>query len=301
MIRKVAKWLGIALGAVVLLVAGFVGVSLASFSRSMSQVYEVPPPPIERSTDPAVIERGRHLAESVGGCAAGDCHGSDLGGGTPIDAGPLGTFAAPNITTGGLGAQYTDAEIARVVRNGVNREGRSVRFMPSQEFSWFPDEDLVAIVSYVRSMPAVNRPSGEVKPGVLGRVLDRRDMVVLDVARRIDHENRPTVPEPAPTPQYGAFLARSCYGCHGEGLSGGKIPGAPPSMAVPLNLTPHETGLAGWSYEDFVNMLATGKSKDGRALDPMMPFAGLAKMDDTEKRALWAYLQSLPPTPFGNR
>ena len=48
-------------------------------------------------------------------------------------------------------------------------------------------------------------------------------------------------------------------------------------------------------------MLATGKSKDGRALDPMMPFAGLAKMNDTEKRALWAYLQSLPPTPFGNR
>jgi hypothetical protein len=33
----------------------------------------------------------------------------------------------------------------------------------------------------------------------------------------------------------------------------------------------------------------------------MMPFAGLSKMNDTEKRALWAYLQSLPPTPLGNR
>jgi hypothetical protein len=173
--------------------------------------------------------------------------------------------------------------------------------MPSQELSWLPDEDLVAIISYLRSMPAVDRPSGEVKPGVLGRVLDRRDMVVLDVARRIDHVNRPTVPAPAPTPQYGSFLAKSCYGCHGEHLSGGPIPGAPPSMAVPLNLTPHETGLAGWTYEDFVNTLATGKTKDGRALDPMMPFAGLAKMNDTEKQALWAYLQSLPPTPFGNR
>jgi mono/diheme cytochrome c family protein len=301
MIRKVAKWLGIALGAVALLLGGFVGVSLAAFSRSMSRVYEVPPPPIERSTDPVVIERGRHLAESVGGCASGDCHGVDLGGGTPIDAGPIGSFAAPNITAGGLGARYTDGELARVVRSGINREGRSIRFMPSQELSWLPDEDLVAIVSYVRSMPAVNRPSGEVKPGVLGRVLDRRDMIALDVARRIDHENRETVPAPAPTAQYGAFLARGCYGCHGEGLSGGRIPGAPPSMAVPLNLTPHETGLAGWSYDDFVNMLDTGKSKDGRALDPMMPFAGLAKMNATEKQALWAYLQSLPPTPFGDR
>jgi hypothetical protein len=70
-------------------------------------------------------------------------------------------------------------------------------------------------------------------------------------------------------------------------------------MAVPLNLTPHETGLQGWTLADFEQLLATGKRKDGRALDPMMPFAELAKMNDVEKQALFAYLQSVPPLPFG--
>ena len=301
MMRRIAKWVGIALGAVVILLCSYVGFQTVAFARSMGKVYDVPVPAVQISSDSAVIERGRHLAESVAGCAGGDCHGVDLSGGTGIDVGPLGFFSGPNITTGGLGAQYSDAEIARVIRHGIRRDGKSVRFMPSQELSWLPDDDVAAIVSYLRSLPAVQKPNGEVKIGLLARVLDRHDMIIVDVARRIDHENRPDVPPPAPTAQYGAFLARGCYGCHGEHMSGGPIPGAPSSMAVPLNLTPHETGLASWTFEDFDRVLNTGKRPDGRALDPMMPFQSLAKMNDTEKHALWAYLQSLPATPFGQR
>ncbi len=59
--------------------------------------------------------------------------------------------------------------------------------------------------------------------------------------------------------------------------------------------------MKGWTYEDFVQVLATGKRKDGLALDPMMPTAALDKMNETEKRALFAYLQTLPPLPFGER
>jgi mono/diheme cytochrome c family protein len=300
-VRKIAKWTGLALAVVTLLLAGWVGLEAASFGRSLARVYDVPVPALERSADSAVIARGRHLAESVAGCASGDCHGTDLGGGKPIDAGPIGTFAAPNITAGGIGAEYSDGELARLILHGVRRDGRTVRFMPSQEFSWLPDDDVLALVSYVRSVPPVERASGEMRLGLVGRVLDRRDMVVVDVARRIDHDARTTAPPPEPTARYGAFLARGCFGCHGETLSGGPIPGAPSSMAVPLNLTPHETGLGGWTLADFEQLLATGKRKDGRALDPMMPVAGLAKMNDVEKRALWAYLESLPPRPFGGR
>ena len=118
---------------------------------------------------------------------------------------------------------------------------------------------------------------------------------------RIDHENRPSAPAPEPTAAYGEFLARGCIGCHGEHMSGGPIPGAPSTTPVPLNLTPDPTGLAGWTFEDFAQVLATGKRKDGRALDPKMPYESLNKLDDTEKHALFAYLQSLPPRPFGQR
>jgi hypothetical protein len=198
MIRTLGKWVGIALGAVVLLLGSYVAFQTTAFARSMGKVYDVAVPTVQISTDSAVIERGRHLAESVAGCAGGDCHGVDLSGGTGIDVGPLGFFSGPNITTGGLGAQYSDAEIARVIRHGIRRDGKSVRFMPSQELSWLPDDDVAAIVSYVRSLPAVQKPNGEVKIGLLARVLDRHDMIIVDVARRIDHENRPDVPPPAP-------------------------------------------------------------------------------------------------------
>jgi hypothetical protein len=42
-------------------------------------------------------------------------------------------------------------------------------------------------------------------------------------------------------------------------------------------------------------------NKDGRHLDPLMPYDSYAQYDDTQKRALWAYLQQLPPTQFGSR
>jgi hypothetical protein len=72
-------------------------------------------------------------------------------------------------------------------------------------------------------------------------------------------------------------------------------------MPVPLNITPDATGLKGWSYEDFDRLLVAGVKKNGKKLDPFMPISGIGKMDETEKKALWAYLQRLPPLPFGGR
>jgi mono/diheme cytochrome c family protein len=97
------------------------------------------------------------------------------------------------------------------------------------------------------------------------------------------------------------FVATSCRGCHGPTLTGGPIPGAPPGLAVPLNLTAHETGLKGWRYDDFVALLREGKRKNGKPLDPFMPVEALKNMNDVELHALWAYLQSVPPRPFGER
>ena len=72
-------------------------------------------------------------------------------------------------------------------------------------------------------------------------------------------------------------------------------------MAIPLNITPHETGIAGWAYEDFDKLLSTGVRKSGKTLDPMMPVSELGKFNQTERHALWAYLQTVPARPFGGR
>jgi hypothetical protein len=96
-------------------------------------------------------------------------------------------------------------------------------------------------------------------------------------------------------------MAHLCAGCHGEHLSGGRIPGAPSSLPIPLNLTPDATGLRGWEFADFENVMRKATRKNGKPLDPFMPVDCWKNFDDTEMQALWSYLQTLPPTPFGQR
>ena len=300
-VKKILLGVGAVLGAVVVGGGVFVGLQVRAFAASVDKVYAVPIPSVTRSSDPLVLARGQHLVESLAPCTDSNCHGHDLAGGKTIEIGPLGTFTAPNVSAGGLGAVYSDGELMRLFRHGIKRDGRSVRFMPSHEFNWLSDDDFAAVIGYVRSLPPVQKGNGPFQIGLLGKVLDRHDMIPLDIARRIDHEHVELAPPPSPTATYGAFIARECTGCHGQTLSGGRIPGAPPELPVPLNLTPHATGLNGWSFDDFRHTLTTGLSKSGKKLDDMMPVATYRKLDDTEMHALWAYLASLPPRPFGGR
>lgn len=299
--KRVLSWIGRIVLAAVSVVAAFVVVEVALYQHSVSKKWDVPPLALQRSSDRDVIARGKHLAESIGACATSDCHGADLGGGRVMSLGPIGTLSGPNITPAGRAAQYSDGELARLIVHGIRRDGTTVRFMPARDLSWLPDDDLVAIISYVRSVPPVARPDGPFKVGVLAKVLDRLGRLAIDQARVIDHQHRPEAPTPAPTVAYGRYLANLCTGCHGDHLSGGPIPGAPPSLPVPLNLTPDRSGLEGWTYEDFDKLLATGVRKCGKKLDPFMPVEAFGKMNDVERHAMWAYLQSLPPRPFGGR
>lgn len=272
-------------------------VNVLLFNHSTNAIYDVPLPTIVASTDPTVIARGEHLADSLGKCK--QCHGPNLGSGEIVKHGPFGTSRGPNLTAGKNGVGYTDAELARLIKHGIKRDGRTVLYMPSNETAWWTTDDVVALISYVRTMPAVDGEPSEVKFGVLAKIFDRLNLVTLDIARRIDHDTQETPPAPAPTPQYGAYVVRLCTRCHGDNLSGGPMPGAPPSMAVPSNLTPHATGLAAWSYEDFDRLLTVGVRKNGKALDPFMSLGALGKLDEVERRALWSYLRTLPAREFG--
>jgi hypothetical protein len=298
-VRRALKGTLAVVGVGALGLGAYVYVQTSAFDASMNRVYDVPLKSVTRSTDSDVLARGKHLAESVAPCTTRECHGTDLGGGDPIDMGPLGRLTGPNITRVML--EYSDGELARLLGHGIKKDGRSVRFMPVQDVAWLPDDDVAAIVSFVRTVPASDKPSGPMFIGTLGKVLDRKDRIIFDVARRIDHTAGVHAKGATPTKEYGRFLAMGCQGCHGERFSGGRIPGAPSSVPIPLNLTPDETGLKDWSFEDMSRLLDTGIRKNGRRLDPFMPFEAFAKLDDVERRALWAYLRSLPPIPLGGR
>ena len=102
--------------------------------------------------------------------------------------------------------------------------------------------------------------------------------------------------------KHGAYVANMCIGCHGERLSGGKIPGGPPDWPAAANLTPGE-GSSMTRYKDsaaFVARLRSGKRPDGTPIK-VMPFESLAKLNDVDSQALYEYLKTVAPRPAGGR
>jgi len=72
-----------------------------------------------------------------------------------------------------------------------------------------------------------------------------------------------------------------------------RIPGAPPDWPSSRNLTP-AGDLAKWSEADFLRAMQKGARPDGTKLNPVMPVA-FGQMTDVKLKALWTYIQALPP------
>lgn len=285
--------LAVLVGVILLSVATIYALS----SYRLNRTHEVPPlPELTLSADPAVLARGGHFATSIGKCT--ECHGGDLGGAIVADVGLLGTVAAPNLTTGrgGVGAWFTEADWVRALRQGVHRDGTSLLVMPSQALTHLREDDLVALVSYLKQLPPIDR---EVPPSEL-RIVGRA-MLLLGQLNILTAEHLPKSPIPLlktidhrPTRAYGAYLAvvGGCQSCHGEDLSGGEVHG-PPGTPPTANLTP--AGIGTWTEADFVRALRTGVRPNGKNLHPSMPWRQAGLMTDDELHALWLYVRSVPP------
>ena len=313
--RSWKKVLGRSALVVVGLVGGFVGLTAARQDRT----FDAPSVDIHASADPAVIERGRYLVRGPAHC--GDCHSSPeqraaldrgedvaLSGGFTFDL-PVGKFNVPNITPdpkSGIG-RYKDEEIARMLRYGVRPDGHAL--LPFMPFANLSDEDLRAIISYLRSQPAVSHevPAHEVNTG--GRL----------VKAWVFEPNAPSGPVPAsvkpePTAEYGKYLANSvanCVGCHtqydmrtakpnGPLFGGGAVheamDGSGKKFVTP-NLTPDPTWgwITDWSEEMFVARMKVGRVHTGSP----MPWQAFKRMSDDDLRALYRYFRTLPPSAGG--
>ncbi|HYC29474.1 MAG TPA: cytochrome c, partial [Chitinophagaceae bacterium] len=276
--------------------------------------YEAPYPDIKATTDSAMIARGKYLAYGPAHCA--NCHGAP-GSDSLIDKGievalsggnvfktSVGNFYVRNITPDretGIG-KLTDPEIARILRYGVRPDGTAV--LPFMPFHNVSDEDLTAIISFIRSQKPVKHKVPEHSTNILGKVIK---------AFMLKPEG-PSGPVPKTIRRdtsvaYGKYLANSvanCAGCHTKrdmtGAPAGELFAGGMKMEssvepdkyyfITPNLTPDSTGrLFGWTQEMFVKRFRMGRLYPGTH----MPWGPFSRMSDDELKAIYNYLGSLKP------
>lgn len=251
------------------------------------------------------VERGKYLMQGVVAC--GNCHfqrgpqgdplfDKGLSGGMVFDEPPFKAYAA-NITPDaqtGIG-KWTDAQLAMAIREGIRPDKTVIGPpMPIQFYRNMSDDDLAAIIAYLRAQPAVANavPKSQYRiplPPNYGPPVK-------------------ALKAPAPTDQlrHGKYLADigHCMECHtprdGKGMlrmsrvgAGGQEFNGPWGRSVSSNLTPHPSGLNGWSDAQIASAVREGVNRDGKPYKPPMAFGFYKSISDADMAALTAYLRSL--------
>lgn len=252
------------------------------------------------------LDRGRYLVESIAGC--GNCHtpqgpngplpGKALAGGLPFEEAAF-TAWSPNISPDpetGIG-KWSDEQITLAIRDGRRPDGSLIGPpMPFGLYRGISDDDVAAIVAYLRSVPAV------------------KNMVAKSLYRMpLPPAYGPPVGKVAAVPQSdsvacGRYLAGPvghCVECHsGPGPqgkpdiagalgAGGRVFNGPWGSSVSQNLTP--TGLSRCSDAQLKTIITTGVRPDGSRLKPPMGIPYDAKMSADDLDSVVAYLRTLPP------
>jgi mono/diheme cytochrome c family protein len=309
--KKILKFLG---GAAAVL-AGLALILVIVVLVRADRRFDAPYPEIRASNDPKLIARGASIVYGPGHCV--NCHTTNAesklvakGAVLPLAGGhefrlPLGTVRTPNLTPDpetGIGRR-TDAEIARVLRYSVMPDGRAA--LPFMEYHNLSDEDLTALISFLRAQKPVRR---EVRPhyfNLIGKA------VLAFAIKPIGPKSTPpkTTPPEAPTVERGAYVATAvatCAECHTKRnpidgsfvtarFSGGMEFRVPKSnkVIVSPNLTPSKYGrITSWSEEQFVGRFGAGVGIP----HTHMPWRQFQRMSETDVRAVYRYLRTLPPS-----
>jgi mono/diheme cytochrome c family protein len=260
----------------------------------------------------AEVARGRYVFGATGGCG---CHtvpkGQVNAGGRRYD-GPFGTVYSTNITPDretGIGT-WTDEQIIAAIRLGRRPNGeRLLPVHPFPVFNGMAEEDLRAVVAFLRTTTPVTRPNQAKRIAV-----PLFESVFLP-AWLAAFAPRETPPPKAPStgPARGEYLVKAvghCGECHtprtltmasdtSRFLAG--TPKGPEDQAIP-NITPDpDTGIGKWSVEEIADYLASGNKPDGDVVGGLMAelidgtLSGYKDLSKADRTAIAQYLKTVPP------
>lgn len=286
--RAVLKWLLIGLGAVAGIALAGIGVIYVLIGFELDSTFENTGASIDVPEDRATVAEGERLAR-LRGCMGG-CHGETVNGGVFFDV-PDGTrIVAPDL--GRIAQTYSIPELENGIRHGIRPDGTSVILaMPSAMFYHLSDQDLSAIIAFLRSQAPGEEHLPESRVGPIGRLFFfyfRHRFGTILAAEKIDHDAptlRPSIDEPV---AHGRYLAQTiCSECHGQDLRGG-LDGFAPGLAVAIAYSP----------DDFRSLMRTGTPIGDRELGLMAQVAQarFSYFSDLEIDNLHQYLRTLATT-----
>ena len=279
--RKLLRWLGYILAALVVLALLFAAWLWFASARVLGRVHEAAPERLAAPSAAQLADGPRQLR--VLGCA--NCHGARLQGGLMFDGGPFAKVWAPNLTL--LAPTVNDQQLAAAIRQGIGHDGRALFIMPSDVFSRQSDQEVAALIAAIRAAPRAGGPVPPIHWGPIGRFALATGGLKSTMATVADYRARQPL-DTGPGEAAGRRLAAtSCAACHGPDLTGG--------AADPSSPAPPDLAIAG-AYDpgQFRTLMRTGVPPGGRDLGLMKEVAerDFANYTDEEVARLYAYLRA---------
>lgn len=278
----------VAAAIVALPVLGFGGVYMLSEAKlrdvARGPAFDHPIP-----EDAAAIEHGRRIARTRG-CFG--CHGQKLEG---IDFSEqwgdwVERAVAPNLAA--YAKAHDAARLEAAIRQGIGADGRALMSMPSYNFVRLTDEDLAALIAFLKSAPVVENKLPTPKLGwslrwrmIAGGETHMNDWAQLVPPLRVDAGAEPQR-------AHGEYLAMTmCNECHGLDLRGQAL--------FEGDYTPDLAIVAAYPRDAFETLITTGVAMGGREIG-LMSLVGpdrFPELTAEEIDDLYLFLQSLADEP----
>src|SRR5580692_7015884 len=210
--NRLLKWAG-AGSAFFLAVVASVTIALTSAGVLKLSARTAVTPNLTVAGTTSQIHRGQAIVD--GFCGACHSRTGTLTGGMDVGKDfslPLGSFVSSNLTPAGRLKHWSDGEIFRAIRNGVDAQGRWLTLMSYTNAGSLSDDDTLAVIAYIRSVPAAGEPTPELP--------DQLNLVgVLMLGAGMLPSGKPvitgniTAPPKGPTFAFGEYIL-SYQDCH---------------------------------------------------------------------------------------
>ncbi len=307
-------------------IVGVIALLLIAVAAFLSVKKPASRPPSTEKVDatPERIARGRYVTEHISDCLG--CHSDHLVKfSTPIKPGTEGeggyifdeklgfpgVVAAQNITPDeqfGLG-KWTDGEILRAIREGVDRAGDPLfPMMPYEHLRTMSDEDAKSVVAYLRTLKPIHKG---VPPKKLNFPVN---YIVKFIPKPLD--GPVSAPDRKDTVAYGKYLTTigGCHECHtphddhnnlieGQDFAGGWEMNGPWGRVVTANLTPMPYNYMGHAtkeefigrFKAFAGMTPETAPEAPKGRNTVMPWIAFGGMTEEDLGALYDYLKTVKP------